>query len=176
MPGRGRLGGRHGARRRLGRHRHRDERLVEDVLRDGRRQPRRQRDVGIYLERLVELAAADLALAEAGDDDDAQVDVRAGRHGVTVEPGGLAQLERLLEHLAGLVVVLLLVLRDALAVEVDDLGDRCLPVLLGCLRAGDARRGQPGREQSRAEDDRRTKRGRAGLHHLDEWPDARGSA
>ena len=71
--------------------------------------------------------------------------MRARRHRVVTEPGALAQLERLLEDLAGGVVVLLLVLRDALAVELDDLRDDVLVILgIGARGAG---RAEPGREE-----------------------------
>ena len=148
--------------------RDREHHLVEHIGHDRRLEAGRERDVRIDLQRLVELPAADLALAEAGDDDDAEMNVRARRDRVVVEARALAQLERLLERLARAVEVLLLIQRHALAVELDHLRDRLLLVRRGVHdRRGDQhrRREADGRQTSGVD-----------LRHLNEWPDAHGSA
>ena len=61
-------------------------RLVERLLDLGVGQALRELDVRLDLERLAELLDGDLALLEAREDDDAEVDVRARLDRVLVEP------------------------------------------------------------------------------------------
>ena len=82
-----RSGGRRGGRRRRGGAARRGPlRLVEGIGQLGRHQRLGETDVGLDLDRLLELLDAEIALLEADDDDDADVDVRARLDGVLVQP------------------------------------------------------------------------------------------
>ena len=106
--------------------------------------------VRLHLQRLAELLQAHLALLEADDGDDAEVDVRAGADRVPVEAGARAQLERFLQHGARRLVVLFVVGVDRLLVQVRDLVDRGLVFRGGRALSGDSdENGNKGSKQNR---------------------------
>src|SRR5438045_2369305 len=96
-------------------------RLFEGVLQLLRRERLRQLDVGLDLQRLAELLEAHLALLEADDGDDAEMDMRARADRVLVQPRARAQLQRLLEQSARRLVILLVVGVDRSLVQARDL-------------------------------------------------------
>src|SRR5262249_39830151 len=117
-----------------------------------RRQRLRQLDVGLHLQRLLELLEADLALLEADDGDDAEMDVRARADRVLVEARAGAQLQRLLQQGTRGLVVLLVVGVDRFLVQVRDLVDRGLILRGGrALSCDDDEKGKKGSKQKRTE-------------------------
>jgi hypothetical protein len=112
----------------------REHRLLERVLQLRIRQLLRQLDVRLHFQRLAELLQSDLALLEADDRDDAEVDVRARADRVLVQPRARAQLQRFLQQRARRFVVLVVVGVDRLLVQVRDLVHRGLVLGRGCRR------------------------------------------
>src|SRR5581483_11708689 len=96
-------------------------RLLEGVLKLGRDQRLGDLDVGLDLQRLLEVLDPGGALLEPADQQDADVDLGARRDGVLLQPGRVARVQRLLQEIARAVIVLFLVGRDRLLVEVGDL-------------------------------------------------------
>ena len=127
--------------------------LVERRLDLGVGQALGHLDVGLDLERLAEVLRGGVALLEPGQQDHAQVQVGARGDRVLVEPGFLAEVERVLEDLARLLEVQVVVLVESLLVELGDRGRQVVLVGLSTRDPGgprgDGKHDGDGQEQAK---------------------------